>query len=53
MTYHGYTFSALFTNNYKGKFNVRLMFEIGVCCLLLGFIYAFALVYTRVAVRWF
>ncbi len=53
MTYHGYTFSALFTNNYKNKFNGRLMFEISICCFILGFIYASALIYSGVAVRWF
>ena len=53
MTYHGYTFSALFTNNYKDKISGKLMFGIGLCCLLLGFVYAFALIYSRVAVRWF
>lgn len=53
MTYHGYTFSALFTNNYKSKFNGRLMFEISCCCFILGFIYASSLIYTGVAVQWF
>ena len=53
MTYHGFTFSSLFTNNYKDKFSIRIMLQIIFCCLLLGIIYAFALIYTRVAVRWF
>lgn len=53
MTYHGFTFSSLFTENYKNKFNVRLMMQISLCCLLLGFIYAFSLIFTRIAVRWF
>lgn len=53
MTYHGYTFSTLFTNNYKNKFTGRLMLEISICCFLLGSVYAFALIYTKVAGRWF
>ncbi len=53
MTYHGFTFSALFTNNYNDKFSIRLMFAISICCFLLGFIYASALIYTGVAGRWF
>ena len=53
MTYHGFTFSALFTNNYNDKFSIRLMFAISICCFLLGFIYASALIFTGVAVRWF
>ena len=53
MTYHGYTFSALFTDNHKVKFKARLMFEISICCFLLGFIYASALIYTEVALKWF
>ena len=53
MTFHGFTFSSLFTDNYKQKFSVRLMFEIFICCFLLGCAYAFALIYAKVAGRWF
>jgi hypothetical protein len=53
MTYHGYTFSALFTNNYREKFSTRLLLEITLCCFLLGSIYAMSLSFSGVATRWF
>lgn len=53
MTYHGYTFSALFTNNHRETFSTRLLLEITLCCFLLGSAYAMALSLSGVAGRWF
>ncbi len=53
MTYHGFTFSSLFTNNYQQKFDGRLMAGISICCFLLGSVYALALIFSRIAIIWF
>ena len=53
MTYHGYTFSSIITNNYTVKFSLIHLIKISICCFLLGSIYALALSYTGIANIWF
>ena len=51
MTYHGFTFGVIFKSVEKVSFGS--IFQIGICCAFLGFIYATALVITGVAATWF
>jgi hypothetical protein len=53
MSYHGFAFSSLFTNNYKEKFTPKLLAHISFCCFLLATFYAMALGYSGLASKWF
>lgn len=53
MTYHGFAFSSIFTNNYKEKFTPKLLILISSCCFILATLYAIALGYSGLASKWF